>query len=109
MLRIILWAVAGLIAVLLGLAAFGASQAGPKAANIATRWVCPCMFVEDRTLQYCMDYLPIDVGELVSVQADPASRTVTATSLLVFQSKARHEPGLGCLMNPPSPKAEEGS
>ena len=96
--RIILWGFLSVIGIVTLCAGCVATEVGPKAAKMTTRWVCPCIYVEGRSVDYCMETMPIDVGPIVSVNNDTETRTVSARSLLFFSSAARYEEGLSCVM-----------
>ena len=85
------------LAVLAG-AGFIVREVGSKSTRIATRWVCPCVYVEGRTLDYCMSMTPVPIGRIVSVEKDDAEESVSATSFFVFRSKARRVPRQSCVM-----------
>ncbi len=72
-------------------------------AQVATGYMarvgCACHFVAGRDLQSCLDDREPGM-ERVSLSADPATRTVTATVPLLARRSARHMPGAGCVLLP---------
>lgn len=73
-------------------------EVGSKSTRITTRWVCPCVYVEGRDLDYCMSMTPVPVGRLVSVKTDDQAQAIEASSFLFFKSKARRIPNQSCVM-----------
>lgn len=85
------------VAFVLG-AGFVIREVGSKSTRIATRWACPCVYVEGRDLEYCLSMTPVPVGSIVSVKADDATQSVEASSFFFFKSKARRVPKQSCVM-----------
>ncbi|MEM1110983.1 MAG: hypothetical protein AAGI11_03655 [Pseudomonadota bacterium] len=90
--------VAALLALLLGGGAYLATDVGPKAARMTTRWVCPCVFVEQRELQACVDDMVVNTTPITRIELDPGTESATATALLFFESRATRVPGQSCRM-----------
>ncbi len=73
-------------------------QIGSKSTRMTTRWVCPCVYAEGRSLDYCISTLPVPVDSFVSVKADDEGQVITARAFFVFSSTARRVPQQSCLM-----------
>lgn len=65
----------------------------------AARIGCSCRYVEGRSLASCQsDFEP--GMEMVSLNEDPATRTITGSVPLLASRSARYAGASGCLLNP---------
>ena len=95
-----LWSGLGLLALVLGLAAWKGPrlyQDAVTGAAFGARVACSCRFIEGRTLASCKtDFEP--GMDLVMLSEDSAAKSVTARFPLLASQTATYQAGAGCVL-----------
>ena len=74
---------------------------GPKVTRMSVRWICPCVFMEGRDVEYCVSTVPsggVDLSPWLSVQQHSEQQRVSVRALGLFPSTAQYEPGFSCTL-----------
>jgi hypothetical protein len=71
-------------------------NAGPKVSRMANRWICPCVFLEQRTAAICESTVPLGAGSLVATELNRTDRVSRVTAFGLYSTRAQYHPGEGC-------------
>lgn len=72
--------------------------------RITARVVCPMVYIDGRDVPFALNHLnmlgvvPIDPRDYVSVVLDNKIRQVSVTAYGMFEARAIHYPGEGCVL-----------
>lgn len=72
-----------------------------KGTRTFARWTCPCMFYEQRDLEYCLGTIPggdFEVPGFIKFDIDTDQQRVTVSALGIASASAVRVPGRQCVL-----------